>query len=203
MTKIDIEYLDKLTKDCQEIKKKIQYRNILLDNLTISYLVTKNHSFIGYHQGYYEQIVQHQYKLKESAKIRANSKNYLEIYRDKSNDIVQIVKYCNGHIDCIHQSYMHDNKRYLVPFSSTGGFYPTYIYVTVYNDADIIEEYAIEGRQIIYDKYMKESDKQIAFSRINYVVGGNVPILEEMEGLITIDPLSYNEIDFDNWIRHR
>ena len=39
-------------------------------------------------------------------------------------------------------------------------------------------------------------DEKIAFSRINYVVGGNVPILEEMEGLITIDPLSYNEVGF-------
>ena len=53
----------------------------------------------------------------------------------------------------------------------------------------------------MYDR--KIFRKHIKFLRINYVVGGTVPVLEERKGLIDIDTLDYEETYYDDWSRHR
>ena len=191
-----------LVKECKVIREKVKYKNVFESGYDKFYLSSKNVPFVGYFQGYFIQIQQKNKRIKETDKLRANCKNYLEIYRD-DNELIQIVNYCNGRKDCIHQCYRKDDKIYMIPFSSEGGFYPTYAYVVVSDGSEIVEEYAVSGNQIILDKYNRKDDNHVEFTRINYVVGGTVPVLEERNGIITVDTLDYEETYYDDWLRHR
>lgn len=191
-----------LIKECEEIREKIQYKDIFEFGYDKYYLSARDIPFMGYFQGYFEQSLKKNKKIKESDKIRANCKNYLEIYKS-DKELIQIVNYKNGRIDCIHQCYRDGDKIYLLPFSGEGGFYPTYTYVVVYAGSEIVEEYAISGNQVIFDKYDKMDAKHIEFARINYVVGGKVSVLEERKGIINIDTFDYEETYCDNWLMHR
>ena len=55
----------------------------------------------------------------------------------------------------------------------------------------------------MFDKYNRTDDNHVEFTRINYVVGGTVPVLEERNGIITVDTLDYEETYYDDWLRHR
>ncbi len=191
-----------LVKKCKEIREKVQYRDLFENGYDRFYLSAKDIPFVGYFQGYFAQVQRKKHKIKESDKLRSNCKNYLEIYRDDT-ELIQIVNYCKGRIDCIHQCYHVDDKTYLIPFSREGGFYPTYTYVDVYDGLELIEEYAISGNQIIFDKYKRMDENQMEFARINYVVGGKVPILEERRGIIIVETLDYKETYYDDWLNHR
>ena len=191
-----------LVKDCKEINEKIQYKDVFECGYDKSYLSAKEIPFVGYFQGYFVQSIQKNKKIKESDKIRTNCKNYLEIYKS-DKELIQIVNYKNGRIDCIHQSYRDGDKIYLLPFSGKGGFYPTYTYVVVYAGSEVVEEYAVSGNQVIFDKYNRMDEKHIEFARISYVVGGAPPVLEERKGIINIDTLDYTETYYDDWLRHR
>lgn len=191
-----------LVKDCKEIREKIQYKDVFECGYGKYYISAKDMPFVGYFQGYFEQTLQKKNKIKESDKLRAKCKNYLEIYKS-DNELIQIVNYKKGRIDCIHQCYYDGNKIYLLPFSGEGGFYPTYSYVVVYVGSEIVEEYAISGNQVIFDKYNRIDGRHFEFARINYVVGGTVPVLEERKGIINIDTLDYSETYYDDWLRHR
>ena len=191
-----------LIKDCKEIREKIQYKDVFECGYDKSYLPAKDIPFVGYFQGYFEQFQQKNKKIKETDKLRANCKNYLEIYKS-DNNLIQIVNYKKGRIDCIHQCYRDGNKTYLLPFSGKGGFYPTFTYVVVYAGSEVVEEYAVSGNQVILDQYNRMDEKHIEFARINYVVGGTAPVLEERKGLINTDTLDYAETYYDDWLMHR
>ncbi|MBR6849501.1 MAG: hypothetical protein IKM88_04615 [Lachnospiraceae bacterium] len=91
-----------LAKECKVIREKVKYKNVFENGYDKYYLSSKNVPFVGYFQGYFIQIQQKNKRIKETNKLRANCKNYLEIYRD-DNELIQIVNYCNGRKDCIHQ----------------------------------------------------------------------------------------------------
>ncbi len=201
MTHKDFDFQN-LINEWKDIKDQVHFKNLNENDYAKSYLSNKNQSFIGYHQGYFDQHQRNSLKIKETPKIRANCKNYLE-YLSNENGLIQINTYHNGHIDCIHQMYKNGNKNYLLPFSSNGGFYPTYTYVTVFEGNEITEEYAIENNHIIFQKYEKASDNTVNVYRVNYVVGGSVPVLEERVGIINIDTFEFAENHYDNWLNHR
>lgn len=106
-------------------------------------------------------------------------------------------------MDCLFQVHWIDGVRYLFPYSGDGGFYPTYTYVTKYKDNCVVEEYMVEGNQIIHETYASNSGGQIDYDYINYVSGGNYPVLEIRKGKFYLNPLTYVETFSDNWLNHR
>ena len=201
---IDESYLNKLIQECNELRKKTCFITLDTQAMKASYMAKKNQEFIGYLQGYYELFRRKQYKITESDSVRTNCKKYLKIYRDNEGTIRQIENYVNGQIDVVHQSLVIQNKTYLFPYTSKGGSYPTYSYVTVYSNDGISEEYMANRTQIVYTKYEPtESDNEIGYSSVNYVEGGKVPVLERRKGVICLDTLLCNETEYYNWLIER
>ena len=73
------------------------------------------------------------YKIKEQSNLRKGSKDYLRIF-NQNNLITKIDSFVDEKIDVVYLALYEDETRYLFPFSSNGGFYPTYKYVTRYKD---------------------------------------------------------------------
>jgi len=125
--------------------------------------------------------------------------NYRKIYR-KSGHIIRVDNYVNGRIDVIFLAYYSDNKRFLFPFSASGGFYPTSTYVTHYLNNDIDEEYAVEEYQIVYERYQVLDENRCQYDCINYVPNGTYPILGIENGVFTLKPeLAYTLIKSSSW----
>ena len=76
-----------LAKECKVIREKVKYKNVFENGYDKYYLSSKNVPFVGYFQGYFIQIQQKNKRIKETNKLRANCKNYLEIYRD-DNELI-------------------------------------------------------------------------------------------------------------------
>ena len=198
---INESYLNKLIHECNELRTKSCFNNLDAGTMKVSYMTKKNQEFIGYLQGYYELYRRNLYKIKESDSIRANSKNYLKIYRDNDGAIRQIEKYVNGRLDVIHQSFTVQNKTYLFPFTGKGAYYPTYTYVTVYSGDGISEEYMANRTQIVYTKYESTGrENEIGYSYVNYVEGGKIPFLEKRKGVIRLDTLQCDETEYSSWL---
>lgn len=198
---VDFNYLDKLISELNNLRNKVDFSEIDISDCSFSYMSKKKSSFVGYKQGYYDNLVREQKGMKESNKLRLTAKDYLRFTKNKDNEIIQIESYVNGRIDCIFQVFWVENKRYLFPFFANGGHYPTYAYVTCYDDNSICEEYMVSRNQIIYEEYSHMSDTEIAYRRVNYVSGGNHPVLEASEGILHLNPLSYDEMSYDNWLK--
>ena len=164
---------------------------------------TKKTSFVGFKQGYSEQLIKSQKGMNESNKLRSTTKDYLKFIKNKDGELIQIDNYIKGRVACVFQAHWIENARYLFPYSSEGGFYPTYTYVTRYEGNRVVEEYMVEGNQIVYESYSKKSETQIDYKFINYVSGGKYPVLEVRKGNFYLNPLSYVESYSDNWLNHR
>ena len=91
-------YLIKLNQNCNKLASEIKYSILNKDDYSISYLPTKNTSFLGYKRGFFEQFQLQTKGLKETEKIRSNCKSYLEIFRDKDKKVVQINSIKEGEI---------------------------------------------------------------------------------------------------------
>lgn len=181
---VDEKYLRNLIKNVSALGKKVRYKPVNPDDCVITYMATKKKSFVGMKSGYAEQLFRIENGIKESEKIRANCKDYLKIFRNRQGDVLQIEKYANGKPDCLFQSYCEENLFCLFPFSANGGFYPTYSYVTVYEGEKIVEEYMVDGDQIVYERYSNETETSVDYEFVNYVSGGKVPILEHKTDII-------------------
>lgn len=187
---VDEKYLRSLIAQIRKISRKAKYKPVNPDDCVITYMATKKKSFVGMKSGYAEQLFRAENGIKESAKIRANCKDYLKIFRSRQGNVIQIEKYANGRIDCIFQAHYEDNLRCLFPFSANGGFYPTYSYVTVYDNDKIAEEYMVDNDQIVYERYSNETETSVDYEYVNYVSEGKVPILEHRT--MIIDKCSIN-----------
>ena len=96
-----------------------------------------------------------------------------------------------------------EGVRYLFPYSGEGGFYPTYTYVTKYEDNCVVEEYMVDGNQIVHETYTQNSSGQLDYNYINYVSGGKYPVLAIRKGKFCFNPLTYVEKHRDTWLNHR
>lgn len=199
----DYSYLDVLINEVEELRGRIKFSEIDITKCGISYMPTKKISYVGIKQGYSDHQVRIQNGIKETEKIRSTTKNYLKYIKNEDNEIIQIESYNQGRLDVIFQVHWIDGVRYLFPYSREGGFYPTYTYVTKYEDDRVIEEYMVEGSLIIHETYTKNSSGQIDYDYINYVSGGNYPVREIRKGKFYLDPLVYVEKLRDNWLNHR
>lgn len=85
---VEESYLRKLIAKTSALRKKVKYKSINTDECDVTYMATKKKSFVGMKQGYAKQLSGIENGIKESAKIRANCKDYLklftEIRREKS-----------------------------------------------------------------------------------------------------------------------
>ena len=116
------------------------------------------------------------HKSKERPKLRKGTMNYLRLVRRNGN-LLRVDKYVNGRIDVVHLAQYFDGVRYLFPFMDGGGFYPTYTYVTYWENDQPSMELWVEGGQILRWTYDYREDKTIVASYINAVPDGTVPIL--------------------------
>lgn len=195
----DFEYLKHLIQETIEIGASFKYFNVNENDCEISYISNNNKTSICLQQGLMCQFDCKRYKLKEKSNIRKDSKYYCKIYR-KSDKIIRVDSYVKGRIDVVFLAYYSDNKRFMFPFSATGGFYPTYTYVTHFLNNDIDEEYAVNKRQIVYKHYQMLDENHCQYDCINYVPNGTHPILGTESGIFTLNPeLMYTLIETSNW----
>ena len=199
----DINYLQELLAHVSIIKNKVKYKAIIPDSFSVTYMATKKESFIGKKSGYAEQLLRIEKGIKESEKIRANCKDYLKIFRNEKGRVLQIESYVRGRLDCLFQAYYDADLYYLFPFSSDGGFYPTYAYVTRYEGDKVVEEYMVEGNQIVYECYLNETKACVNYYFINYVKDGKYPIIEKRKGIFRFAPLRYENIEIDTWLEYQ
>ena len=195
-------YLDKLINEVNNLREKIDFCEIDTSSCSFSYMLKKKTSFVGYKQGYFENLIQEQNGMKESNDLRATAKDYLKYIKNKDNDVLQIESYVKGKLDCLFQVHWIEGKRYLFPFAAKGWRYPTYVYVTCYDGNTISEEYMVNGNQIVYEAYSRITDTEVTYHMTNYVSGGKYPVLETREGMLQLNPLSYKETAYDNWMNH-
>lgn len=185
---ISLEYLQKLLKEVNDIRKTIDYFNINENDYDeITYIANKNYTQIGVQQGLRQKFDCKRYNLKEKSSIRKGSKYYCKIYK-KSGNIIRVESYVAGRIDVVFIAYYSENKRFLFPFSSNGGFYPTYSYVTHFNGNEIDEEYFACEVQIVYEHYRRIDNNSYEYDCINYVPDGSYPVLSRTNGIFTLQP---------------
>lgn len=199
----EFSYLDNLIAETNRLCKTVEYQEYDITQYNFSYMPTKKISFVGFKQGLSEKLIKDEKGLKETDKLRSTTKDYLRYIKDDNNELIQIECYNKGRLACLFQAYWSGNVRYLFPYSDVGGFYPTYTYVTVYEENRVVEEYMVNGNQIIHETYSENKDGETDYSFINYVSGGKHPVLEERSGRFSPSPLTYTQTYSDNWINHR
>ena len=199
---IDYNYLSSLLTEANELRKQIKFCEIDIAGCSISYMPKKQTSFVGFKEGCSDILDRNEKAMKESDKIRSTSKNYLRFLKDKEGRLVQVDNYCNGRIDCLFQVHWFGNVRYLLRFSADGTYYPTYTYVTKYDADRVVEEYMINSGQIIYEAYSYKSAQDIDYIRIDYVPDGNYPVRGIRKGVFSLNPLTYKEQYYDDWLYH-
>ena len=200
---IDYDYLDVLINEVNKLREARSSCEIDTIKYSVSYIPTKKTSFVGFKQGYSDYLVRNEKSMKEADKIRSTTKDFLKFVKNGDGEIIQIESYVKGKLDCLFQAYWNDNVRYLCPYAEEGGFYPTYTYVTKYEKNCVVEEYMVQGKQIVYEEYSQNLSGQIDYEYINYVSGGNYPVREVRKGKFFLNPLTYVESYSDSWLNHR
>ncbi len=200
---VNCDYLNNLIDEVKELRERIKFCETDFIDCCCSYMPIKKLSFVGFKQGYSDYLIRSQKSLKESDKLRSTTKDYLKFIKNKCGELIQIESFNNGKLDCLFQVCWIENVRYLLPFSANGGYYPTYVYATKYEDNCVVEEYMVDGKQIVHETYTYVSSEEVNYSYINYVLDGNYPIREKRKGKFKLNPLTYEEIYNDTWLNHR
>ena len=65
--------------------------------------------------------------------------------------------------------------------------------------ATVLEEYHIDGKHIVYEKYGYTEDNKVDYYYINYVPTGNEPVLGETEGYFLTESLEFIKTYEFNW----
>ena len=134
------------------------------------------------------------HKTDEKRTLRKGTQNYFRIVR-RGGNLLRIDLFSAGRLDIIYLFHYEANKRYAFPFSGTGGYYPTYTQVQVYDDhGQIVEDYKVRSNQIVHHTYTIKSTDHVDFRYINYVVGCQKPLIGIQEGYYVLgDCLTYKE----------
>ena len=74
--------------------------------------------------------------------------------------------------------------------------------MTKYDADRVVEEYMINSGQIIYEAYSYKSAQDIDYIRIDYVPDGNYPVRGIRKGVFSLNPLTYKEQYYDDWLYH-
>ena len=197
---ISFEYLQDLLQEINTLRDTISFHELNdTDYDEITYIPNKNDTRIGVQQGYRQKLACQKHRLKEKDTIRKDCKNYSKIYKN-GGKVIRVESYVKGRIDVIFIAHYTAGKRFLFPFSSSGGYYPTYSYVTHYNNGDVDEEYSASKTQIVYERYTPQDDNTVGYDYINYVPNGTEPVLSRASGIIVLTPeLRYYSEQYTTW----
>lgn len=197
---VEKEYLKELIKKVNDLRKETKFEKIDKSNCSIVYLPIKNETFYCLFEGLSAQYRRQLKNIKYKDKIRSNCKNYLKIYKDKQEKIVFIESIREGKIDDVFLSKYEGDTRYLFPFDENGSFYPTYTYVTKFENNKVVEEYMVDNSQIVYQHYFNETKDKVDYYLINYVPTGSYPVISEGKGIYYFNPLRFESLYYKTWL---
>ena len=131
--------------------------------------------------------------VSEKPRLSKATRNYFRLVR-KDGRLLRADAYIHGKLDVIQIAHYDGDRRYCFPFSSTGGFYPTYVDVVRFQDGHAVEAYMVRSNQILYRDFRRNGPSRIEFREINYVPTGKEPILCKSVGYFEgTDKLRYVE----------
>lgn len=202
---VEKRYLKQLLKKTNKLRKNFKFKEINKSKCSVVYLPIKSESFTCFCEGLSSQHRRQLKNIKYIEKIRNNCKNYLKIYKNEDNKVVFIECYPmeKGKVNLVYLAYYKGSIRYLFPFCENGEFYPTYTYVSKFENEKVIEEYIVEGNQIVYEHYFNETEEKVDFYFINYVPTGSHPILDEIKGVYYFNPLRFEMLEKKTWLDER
>lgn len=197
---INFGYLQELLQEVNDLRAKATYSEVSENDYDeIVYIANKNNTSIGVQLGLQRDFECKKYNLKEKHSIRKGSQYYCKIYK-KDGKAVRVESYVKGRIDVVFLAYYTEDKRFMFPFFSNGSFYPTYAYVTHFQDETVYEEYCSDRVQIVYERYLYTDDNSVRYERINYVPGGTYPVLSKASGVFALSPeLNYTSTQYSTW----
>lgn len=122
--------------------------------------------------------------VKRTEKLGAK-KAYLKYYYE-GGTLTYIESYVKT-LDVVYRVIFEGDMRYLVPFFKTGMPYPTNIYASRTENGKVVEEWAVDGNQIVHEEYQHFADGSCSYHYISYIRGGQTPILMKKQGEISPD----------------
>ncbi len=154
----------------------------------------------GYCDGLDSLLVMQKKRIAEHPTLRKNAKRYLKrYYKDGLLSRIDTfyVNDSGNHIrNGTHLALYRGHKRYLIPYDLEKNVAVppcSIIYVTVFENHSVTEEYQIDQNQIIYNRYTPLSDGVYAYTHVNYVHTGTYPILGAEVGTYqTVPQISYH-----------
>lgn len=141
---INLPLLQQIIDDVENKRKKVSFVPLTLDDAEISFMLTKDHQFVGMDDGLWDCYEREKYQIAIKQKLPVNAKNYHRIIQ-KNGKVERIESYVDGRLDVIHLAYYEGDRKYLFPFMPDGSEYPTYTYVSVYKNGQITEVYHTES----------------------------------------------------------
>ncbi len=186
--KIDKDYLNNLIEETNIARREYMFDSCCKEGCSVSYLPTKDIAFAGLCAGYNQELILKNAGLFEKPSIKANCKNYCEIYRDKNGKIKMITCFKDGRVDCVFQAYYKGDKRYLFPFFENGDDYSMYSFVSKTKGDEVVESYHVGYGQIAYEGYSNKTENGVDYYFVNYVPKGSYPVREQVVGRFSFDP---------------
>ena len=117
--------------------------------------------------------------------IATKKRNAISKYHriiQKNGKVERIESYVYSKLSVVYLAYYEGNRRYLFPFMPNGSEYPTYTFVSVYNDGLTTEVYHTDSSQIILQQYQQLNENETDIVIVNAVPKGKVPIQEHWYG---------------------
>ena len=158
--------------DTREQATKVEYAKNLCDLHT------------GLDIGMFHMAKEKNRGVKRTEKLGAK-KAYLKYFYE--GDMLTYIESYVKTLDVVFRVIYKEDMRYLIPFFKNGMPYPTYIHAAKREDGKVVEEWTVEDSQIVYDGYTHFDDGSAACYFINYVRGGQTPILMQKQGEISAD----------------
>ena len=201
MEKADKEYLRRLIDNT--LKK---YNDFAIDfhdspEVKITYVATKKRFSVGLRCGMSGLAEMKRWHAKEAEKISRTCQYYNKIYR-VDGKVAKVECYIGGHdrLSKTYIAYYEENTRYLFPLrGDRKDPVPRHIFVATVKDGNIHEEYHVDGKQIIYEKYGYSQKDRVDYYYINYVPEGKEPILGETEGYFLRQSMDFVETYAFTW----
>lgn len=195
------EYLKQLIEDTLKNFSDFECDFFDFSEAQISYIATKKRFDIGLRSGLSGLAEMKKYKSKEATSIRKNCQFYNKFYRENGK-IRKIECFIDGHdrLSDTYIAYYEGEKRFLFPFrNNQKDPYARHIFVATIKDGKVVEEYHIDGKQIVYEKYEYAENDKVDYYYINYVPTGNEPVLSEEEGYFLTESLELIKTYEFNW----
>ena len=195
MITIDTKYLKDLNVEVNKKQKSFRFSAPDETGAQITYISTRGQiHWPGNIDSLNFRYLMQVHKTDEKRTLRKGTQNYFRVVR-RGGNLLRIDLFSAERLDIIYLFHYEGNKRYAFPFSGTGGYYPTYTQVQVYDDhGQIVEDYKVRSKQIVHHTYTIKSTDRVDFRYINYVVGSQEQLIGIQEGYYQLgDYLTYIE----------